>query len=577
MIKKLSRCIGEYKKDSIITPIWITLEIVMEVIIPMVMAKLIDLGVDAGSMSAIWKYGLILLVCAGFSLFFGVMAARSAAVASAGFAKNLRREIFHNVQTFSFSNIDKYSTGGIITRLTTDVTNVQNAFMMIIRVAVRSPLMLIFSIIMAWSINARITMVFLAMVPFLGVAFFLIMRGAFPIFERIFKTYDKLNNVVRENVRGIRVVKSYVREDHESEKFKGVSQTIFKDFSKAEKIIAFNGPVMQIAIYTCMIGASWLGAKLIVGGSMTTGELVGIITYAMQILMSLMILSLVFVMIIISKASAERVCEIIDEKADITNGKDPVFEVKDGSICFKNASFSYSKNAEKLCLKMVNLEIPSGSTVGVIGGTGSSKTSLVQLIPRLYDVTEGEVMVGGINVKDYDITTLRDSVAMVLQKNLLFSGTIKENLRWGNKDATEEQMVRACQQAQAEEFIEKFPEKYDTYIEQGGSNVSGGQRQRLCIARALIKQPKILILDDSTSAVDTATDCKIRAAFKNEIPDTTKIIIAQRISSVQEADMIIVLDDGEINGVGTHDELMASNQIYREACLSQQKGGDFDE
>ena len=577
MIKRLAKCVREYKKETILTPVLTMMEIVMEVVIPLVMAKLIDYGVDAGSMGAIIKYGLILLVCAFLALVFGVAGAKAAASASAGFAKNLRQDIFHNVQNFSFTNIDKYSTGGIITRLTTDVTNVQNAFMVIIRVAVRSPLMLIFSLAMAFSINSRVTLIFLAVTPFLMVALLLIMKGAFPLFTRIFKTYDKLNNVVRENLRGIRVVKAYVREDYETEKFKRVSYRIFRDFSKAEKIIAFNGPVMQLASYTCMIGASWVGAKLIVGGSMTTGELVSIITYAMQILISLMVLSVVFVMITISRASAERCCEILDEKPSITNCDNPVREVKDGSISFRNVSFSYEGDMEKLCLSGANIDIKSGETIGIIGSTGSSKSTLVQLIPRLYEVTDGELLVGGVNVKEYDTTVLRDSVAMVLQKNVLFAGTIKDNLRWGKADATFEEMVQACRLAQADEYIEKFPEQYDKYIEQGGANVSGGQRQRLCIARALMKSPKILILDDSTSAVDTATDAKIREGFKNYIPDVTKIIIAQRISSVKEADRIIVLDDGKINAVGSHEELLASNTIYREAYMSQQKGGDFDE
>lgn len=577
MIKRLSKCVREYKKDTILTPVLTMMEIVMEVVIPLVMVRLIDYGVDAGNMGAIVKYGIILLVCAFLALIFGVAGAKTAATASAGFAKNLRQDIFHNVQSFSFTNIDKFSTGGIITRLTTDITNVQNAFMVIIRVAVRCPLMLVFSLAMAFSINSRVTLIFLAVTPFLMIALALIMKGAFPLFTRIFKTYDKLNNVVRENLRGIRVVKAYVREDYETAKFKRVSYRIFRDFSKAEKIIAFNGPVMQLASYTCMIGASWVGAKLIVGGSMTTGELVSIITYAMQILISLMVLSLVFVMITISKASAERCCEILDEKPSITNCENPVYEVKDGSISFRNVSFSYEGDMEKLCLTGANLDIKSGETIGIIGSTGSSKSTLVQLIPRLYEVTDGELLVGGVNVKEYDTTVLRDSVAMVLQKNVLFSGTIKDNLRWGKADATDEEMVEACRLAQADEYIEKFPEQYNKYIEQSGANVSGGQRQRLCIARALMKSPKILILDDSTSAVDTATDAKIREGFRNYIPDVTKIIIAQRISSVKDADRIIVLDDGKINAVGTHDELLESNLIYREAYMSQQKGGDFDE
>ena len=573
MISKFAGCIREYKKDSILTPVFVALEVVMEVLIPLVMAKLIDLGINAGNMSEVMKYGGILVFCAVLSLVFGMLAARFAATASAGFAKNLRKDMFYNVQKFSFSNIDKFSTASIITRLTTDVTNVQNAFMMIIRVAIRCPLMLVFSIIMALSINVEITLVFVAVLPVLAVALFVIIRFAFPVFERIFKIYDRLNNVVRENVRGIRVVKAYVRENHEIEKFKGISNLIFRDFSKAEKIVAYNGPVMQLAVYTCMIGASWLGAKLIVGGSLTTGDLVGIITYAMQILISLMMLSMVFVMITIAKASAERTCEILEEKPDIVNPEHPVTEVKDGSILFKNVDFSYAGDPEKLCLKDVNLEIRSGQTIGIIGGTGSSKSTLVQLIPRLYEVTAGELLVGGVNVKDYDMETLRNSVSMVLQKNVLFSGSISDNMRWGDETATEEEIAAVCRIAQAEGFVREFPEQYDTQIDQGGTNVSGGQRQRLCIARALLKKPKIMILDDSTSAVDTATDALIRKAFREEIPDTTKIIIAQRISSVEHADQIIVLEGGRIDAVGTHSRLLETNEIYREAYTSQMKGG----
>ncbi len=573
MIKRLSKCVREYRKDAFLTPTFVALEVIMEVIIPLLMAKLIDLGIDAGNMNAIVKYGGILIVAALLSLLFGALAARYAAAASAGFARNLRKDMFYNVQKFSFSNIDKFSTASIITRLTTDVTNVQNAFMMIIRVAIRCPLMLVFSLVMAFSISVPISLVFLAVLPFLAAALFIIIRNAHPIFERIFKTYDRLNNIVRENVRGIRMVKAYVREEHEINKFQKVSQIIFRDFSKAEKIIAYNGPVMQLAIYTCMIGASWLGAKLIVGGSLTTGGLVSIITYAMQILISLMMLSIVFVMITIARASAERIYEILEEKSDLTNGENPVYEVADGSIVFKNVGFSYSADPEKLCLSGIDLEIRSGETVGIIGGTGSSKSSFVQLIPRLYDVTSGEILVGGINVKNYDLQTLRNSVAMVLQKNVLFSGTIEENMRWGDNEASKDEIREACEIAQANEFISTFPDAYDTYIDQGGTNVSGGQRQRLCIARALLKKPKIMIMDDSTSAVDTATDSKIRQGFRDCIPDTTKIIIAQRISSVEKADKIIVLDGGRINGIGTHEELLKSNIIYREAYMSQTKGG----
>ena len=598
MVKRLAGCIREYKRDTILTPLFMVGEVVMETIIPFVMARLIDYGIDMGNMGAIWKYGGILVACALLSLLFGTLSGRFAATAAAGFAKNLRHDMFYNVQRFSFANIDRFSTASIITRLTTDVTNVQNAFMMIIRVAVRSPMMFIFSVIMAFAINVKVTLLLIAILPFLAAAIFGIVHVAFPIFDRIFKTYDKLNNVVRENIRGIRVVKAYVREDHEVEKFNEVSGTIFRDFSKVEKIIAFNGPAMQLAIYGFMIGASWLSAKMIVGGTMTTGELVSIISYAMQILMALMMLSIIFVMITLARASAERICQVLDEEPDITNpsrsedssGSSPQNDsenvilseakdlpVVDGSIEFRNVSFSYENDMNKLCLSDIDLNIRSGEVVGIIGSTGSSKTTLVQLIPRLYDVTAGELLVGGRNVKEYDLQTLRDGVSMVLQKNVLFSGTIKDNLRWGDPDASDEDMVRACRLAQADGFIREFPEGYDTWIEQGGTNVSGGQRQRLCIARALMKKPKILILDDSTSAVDTRTDALIREAFRNEIPDTTKIIIAQRIASVQEADQIIVLENGRIDAVGTHEELLASNRIYREAYTSQVKGGALGE
>ena len=576
MIRKILRSVREYKKDSILAPVFVSLEVVMEVIIPILMAFLIDKGIDKGNMSYIMSMGVLVLISSVISLAFGALSGKHAAYASAGFARNLRRDMYYKVQEYSFSNIDKFSTASIVTRLTTDVTNVQNAYQMAIRVAVRGPIMLIFSLVMAFAVNPKLSLIFLAAVPILGGGLFFIMTHAHPIFERVFKKYDKLNNVVQENLHGIRVVKSFVREDHEIDKFKDVSKDIYNDFSKAEKLLAFNAPLMQFCMYGCMLMISWFGAKLIVGGSMTTGELMSLVSYSTQILMSLMMLSMIFVMIVISRASCERIVEILDEQSDLTNGNDPVYDVKDGSISFKNVNFDYSKKADRHCLNNVNVDIPSGATVGIIGGTGSSKSSLVQLIPRLYDVTEGAVEVGGVDVRKYDIESLRDEVAMVLQKNVLFSGTIKDNLRWGNENATDDEIIRACQLAQADPFIQTFPDKYDTYIEQGGANVSGGQKQRLCIARALLKKPKILILDDSTSAVDTATDAKIRRAFKEEIPDTTKLIVAQRISSVQDADMILVLEDGEINGCGTHEELIKNNKIYREVYESQTRGGAED-
>ncbi len=575
MIKRLAGCVREYKKNSLLAPLFVSMEVAIEVIIPLLMARLIDKGIDAGNMSYIVKMGLMLVVAGLFSLAFGALSGRNAAIASAGFAKNLRHDMYASVQQYSFSNIDKFSTASIVTRLTTDVTNVQNAFQMIIRIAVRSPVMFIFSMIMAFGIHPKLSLIFLFVTPFLATGLVLIIRYAHPIFVRVFETYDKLNRVVQENLRGIRVVKSFVREEHEKEKFNKVSQSIYQDFCKAERLIAFNSPLMQLSTYTCIILISWLGARYIVGGSLTTGELMSLITYTTQMLMSLMMLSMVLVMLIISRTSAHRITEILDETVDLTNPENPVYEVKNGDICFENVSFSYAKDPNKLCLYDVNLNIRSGETVGIIGGTGSSKSSLVQLIPRLYDVTEGRVTVGGVDVREYDIQTLRNAVAMVLQKNVLFSGTIKENLRWGNEHATDEEMVHACKLARADDFIRSFPNGYDTYIEQGGANVSGGQKQRLCIARALLKKPKILILDDSTSAVDTRTDAEIRKAFRQEIPGTTKIIIAQRISSIQDADKIVVLDGGRINGVGTHEELLATNQIYQEVYYSQQqqKGG----
>lgn len=577
MFKHLLSAVGEYKKDSILAPVFVTFEVVLEVLIPLLMAYLIDYGIDRGHMGAIIKFGAALICAAVISLVFGVLSGHFAAKASAGFGRNLRRKMYYAVQDFSFLNIDKFSTASLVTRLTTDVTNVQNAYQMIIRVAVRSPVMLIFSLIMAFSINPTLSLIFLGVMPFLGAGLYFIISNAHPIFKRVFQTYDKLNNVVQENLRGIRVVKAFVREEHEIEKFNSVSDSIFRDFSKAEKLLAFNGPLMQFSVYSCILLVSWFGARMIVADNMTTGQLVSLISYTSQILMSLMILSMVFVMITISRASAERIVEVLEEESDITNPEHPVLEVANGDVSFKDVSFSYAKSADSYSLKDINLEVKSGETVGIVGGTGSSKTTLVQLIPRLYDVTRGAVLVGGVDVRDYDLQVLRDQVAVVLQKNVLFSGTIKENLRWGNKDATDEELVHACKLAQADEFIRSFPDGYDTYIEQGGTNVSGGQKQRLCIARALLKKPKILILDDSTSAVDTATEALIRKALREEIPETTKLIIAQRVSSIMDADKIIVMDCGRIDAVGTHEQLLKTNTIYQEVYHSQAKGVDSDE
>ena len=573
MIKRLSQCIREYKKDAILSPVYVLVESLLDVAIPFVMADLIDKGIDAGNMGMILRYGAVLVGFALVALLFGALAGRSCARATAGFARNLRHDMFHHLQVYSFSNIDKFSAPGLVTRLTTDVNNVQNAFMMIIRTLIRCPAMLIFAMVMSFRINKDIAAIFLAVIPVLGIGLYLIIQRVYPVFTRVFKTYDALNGVVQENLSGIRVVKNFVREEHEIEKFDGISGKIYKDFSLAERIMSLNNPLMQSCIYACMILVSWLGAKQIVIGTMSTGNLMSFFTYIMQILSSLMMLSMVFVMITMSRTSAERIVEVLEEQSDITNGPDPVYEVKNGSIVFRDVSFSYAKRPDKEVLYNIDLEIASGQTIGIIGGTGSSKSSLVQLIPRLYDVTAGSVLVGGVDVRDYDLNTLRQNVAMVLQKNTLFSGTIKENLRWGNPDASDEELVRVCRLAQADEFIRSFPDGYDTYIEQGGTNVSGGQKQRLCIARALLRHPKILILDDSTSAVDTKTDALIGKAFREEIPDTTKIIIAQRISSVKDADQIIVMDNGSIHGRGTHEELLESNEIYREVYYSQQKGG----
>ena len=574
MLKKLAKCVGEYKSHAIKTPIYVALECVFDVIIPFLMASLIDEGINKGDSSVIIKVGLTLIVCSILAMFCGVMSGRHAARASSGFAKNLRRKMYNHVQNYSFANIDKFSASSIVTRHTTDVNNVQMAFQMITRIAIRAPLMLIFSLIMAFVVNAKISLIFFCAIPFLGLGLYLIATKAHPIFERAIKTYDNLNNLVQENVRGIRVVKSYVTEEKEIEKFNVVSKDIYNQFSKASKLVSLNHPLMQFTVSTIIVLVSWFGGNQIIFGGLTTGEFTSLISYAMQILISLMILSMVLVMIMISRASAERIVELLDEESDITNKENPIFEVADGSIEFSKVNFSYVKDINKLCLKDVNLKINSGETVGIIGGTGSSKTTLVQLIPRLYDVTTGSLKVGNVDVKDYDLKTLRDNVAMVLQKNVLFSGTIKENLRWGNENATDEELENACKLAQAHDFIMSFPDKYDTHIEQGGTNVSGGQKQRLCIARALLKKPKILILDDSTSAVDTKTDSLIRKAFAEEIPNTTKIIIAQRISSVQDSDKIIVMEKGEINGIGTHEELLASNSIYKEVYESQVKGSD---
>lgn len=574
MIRKLSSYIGEFKKNSIITPIFMVLECICEVIIPLLMAMIIDNGLNNSDMGYVAKIGILMLVVAMLSLLCGALGAKFAANASAGYARNLRRAMFENIQDFSFENIDKYSTAGLVTRLTTDITNVQNAYQMILRMLVRAPIMLISAMVMSVLINPSLSLVFFGAVIFLGLILALIIKVAFPRFTAVFKKYDALNASVQENLTGIRTVKSAVREEFEINKFKKASGDVKNSFIFAEKLIVLNAPVMQITMYTCILLLSWLGAKMIVSNTMTTGQLMSFFTYSTQILMSLMMLSMVFVMVTMSKASAERIDEVLEEKSDLTNPENPDFEIENGDIDFNNVNFAYKKGSKKYVLQNIDLHIKSGETIGIIGGTGSSKSSLVNLISRLYDVSEGSVFVGGKDVRSYDIETLRNEVSVVLQKNVLFSGTIKENLRWGDKNANDEEIIRACELACANEFIDTLPNGYDTYIEQGGTNVSGGQKQRLCIARALLKKPKILILDDSTSAVDTATDAKIRTAFSKEIPNTTKIIIAQRISSVQDADKIIVLDDGKISGIGTHEELLENNEIYADVYNSQVKGDD---
>ena len=577
MLKVLGAQIKEFKKDSILTPVFMILEVIMEMVIPMLMASIIDDGVNAGNMNHIYMVGVQMIVIALIGLWAGLMGAKYGARASTGFARNLRKAMFENIQTYSFSNIDKYSTSSLITRLTTDVTNMQNSYQMILRMAMRAPASMIIAMIMAFTINARLASIYLVAVVFLAVCLSLIIPRATKHFRQVFEKYDELNSSVQENVSAIRVVKAYVREDYETDKFKKANSNIYNMFLKAEKLVVINMPLMQATVYTCILIISWFGAKMIVAGGLTTGEMMSLLAYCMNILMSLMMVSMIFVMLTMSYASAKRIAEVLMEKSDLENPEKPVTEVKDGSISFNNVSFAYHKEGKPV-LKNINLEIKSGETIGIIGGTGSAKSSLVNLISRLYDVTQGQLLVGGIDVRKYDMEALRNQVSVVLQKNVLFSGTILENLRWGDKNASEEECMRACQLACADEFIQKMPDKYNTRIEQGGTNVSGGQKQRLCIARALLKKPKILILDDSTSAVDTATDAKIRKAFAEEIPDTTKLIIAQRISSVQNADRIIVMDNGEVSAFGTHEELFESSSIYREVYESQTGGNaDFDE
>ena len=578
MLKTLGSQIREFKKDSLLTPVFMILEVIMETVIPLLMASIIGDGVEKGDIHHIYMVGAAMVLIAALGLLFGVLGGKYGARASSGFARNLRKAMYENIQTFSFSNIDKYSTAGLVTRLTTDVTNIQNAYQMILRMCVRAPFSMICAMVMAFAINAKLASVYLIAVIFLGGCLALIIRQATKYFNQVFEKYDDLNASVQENVSAIRVVKAYVREDHEKKKFKKASENVYHMFVKAESLIAWNTPLMQFTVYACILGISWLGAKMIVADTLTTGELMSLLTYCMNILMSLMMLSMVFVMITMSMASARRITEVLNEEADIKNPEQPVMEVKDGSVVFDHVNFSYKKDAKSYVLKDINLDIHSGETIGILGGTGSAKSSLVNLITRLYDVSTGKVLVGGVDVRDYDLDTLRNEVSVVLQNNVLFSGSILDNLRWGDKNASEQECKRACELACADEFIERMPDKYHTHIEQGGNNVSGGQKQRLCIARALLKKPKILILDDSTSAVDTATDAKIRKAFAEEIPDTTKFIIAQRVSSLMNADRIIVMDDGCVSGVGTHEELLANNAIYRDVYESQTAGsGDFDE
>ncbi|WP_433743760.1 ABC transporter ATP-binding protein [Paenibacillus amylolyticus] len=574
MVRKLLQSVREYKKDTWLTPLFLLGEVAMEVIIPLFMAELIDQGITGGQMNQVTKYGLILVLFALVSLVFGALAGKHSAIAMSGFGKNLRYDLFRHVQQLSYSNMDKFSTSGIVTRLTTDITHVQNAFLMIIRIAFRSPVMMIFATIMTYRISPAIATWFMIVIPVLAIGMMLIMKYSFPIFERAFGSYDDLNKVVQENVRGIRVVKSYVREEREVSKFQAVSQRIFAQMAKAERILSYELPLMQIVLYAVMLMISWIGAKLVVGGTMTTGELTSVFAYSMQILMSLMTLGIVVIMVAIARASAGRINDLLSEQPDIASPESPVTELHNGEIEFRNVSFRYSGKAENYALSGINLRIASGQTIGIIGAAGSAKSTMVQLIPRLYDASEGEVLVSGVNVKEYDLSLLRSQVAMVLQKNVLFEGTIKENLRWGNENATDEELIEACKAAQAHAFISTFPDGYDTHLAQGGTNVSGGQKQRLCIARALLKKPKILILDDSTSAVDTRTDALIRNVFKENIPDTTKIIIAQRIASVEDADQILVLDEGKMVDIGTHQELLGRNTIYQEAYYTQTKGGE---